>query len=438
MRKRRSEDLLMFQRLVSEQEKDFVGDIKVKQVNVLRERNLVSIVIPSYYTKKKSPQFLFSCIRSIFSSTYPKYEVIIVDDNSEIDLSMLLSTLQVKEKVRIIRNRHNLGYGASCNRGAAIAKGEFILFLNDDMEVSPDLLEVLVESIKKYPKIGILFSKEIDYYNPNSISTGCLMDSFGNTLARKNPKNGLIFYAPGAPCFIKANVFHEVMGFDESFYLFMEAVKTNILGTWNIKKAAIENNVEYVLGISTDKAVKPINVYGMTKALDERILLNNEIKSDTKFSVVRYGNVVGSRGSVIPYWYKLAKEGKDLPLTDERMTRFWITLKEAIELIFFSLKNHGKITVRACKAFSLRDLAQIYKDKFNVNIKIVGIRPGEKLHECLLSDYEMRKAFLNDPFYIVDIYRKDIKKDASDFDSNSAEKIKYDEMKSLLTNEGFL
>ncbi|MEM3531412.1 MAG: SDR family NAD(P)-dependent oxidoreductase, partial [Nitrososphaerales archaeon] len=162
----------------------------------------------------------------------------------------------------------------------------------------------------------------------------------------------------------------------------MEAVKTNILGTWNIKKAAIENNVEYVLGISTDKAVKPINVYGMTKALDERILLNNEIKSDTKFSVVRYGNVVGSRGSVIPYWYKLAKEGKDLPLTDERMTRFWITLKEAIELIFFSLKNHGKITVRACKAFSLRDLAQIYKDKFNVNIKIVGIRPGEKLHEC--------------------------------------------------------
>ncbi|MEM3531410.1 MAG: glycosyltransferase, partial [Nitrososphaerales archaeon] len=135
------------------------------------------------------------------------------------------------EKVRIIRNRHNLGYGASCNRGAAIAKGEFILFLNDDMEVSPDLLEVLVESIKKYPKIGILFSKEIDYYNPNSISTGCLMDSFGNTLARKNPKNGLIFYAPGAPCFIKANVFHEVMGFDESFYLFMEDVDLS----WRIR-----------------------------------------------------------------------------------------------------------------------------------------------------------------------------------------------------------
>jgi len=218
----------------------------------------------------------------------------------------------------------------------------------------------------------------------------------------------------------------------------MEAVKTNILGTWNIKKAAIENNVDHVIGISTDKAVKPINVYGMTKALDERILLNNELDTSTKFSVVRYGNVVGSRGSVIPYWYELAKKGEDLPLTDERMTRFWITLKEAIELVFFSLKNPGKIVVRACKAFSLRDLAQIYKDEFNVGVKIIGLRPGEKLHECLLSDYEMRKAFLNGNFYIVDIHGKDIRKDASDFESSSAERIKYDEMKSLLKNEGFL
>jgi len=218
----------------------------------------------------------------------------------------------------------------------------------------------------------------------------------------------------------------------------MEAVKTNILGTWNIKKAAIENNVTHVVGISTDKAVKPINVYGMTKALDERILLNNEVDSDTNFSVVRYGNVVGSRGSVIPYWYELAKANKDLPLTDERMTRFWITLKEATELVFFSLKYTRKIVVRNCKTFSLRDLAQIYIDNFGVNIKIVGIRPGEKMHECLLSDYEMRKAVFNDKYYIVNIHGKDIRKDASDFDSSTAEKIKYDGMKSLLKNEGFL
>jgi len=218
----------------------------------------------------------------------------------------------------------------------------------------------------------------------------------------------------------------------------IEAVKTNILGAWNIKRAAIENNVESVVAISTDKAVKPINAYGMTKALDERIFLNSEVSSDTKFSVVRYGNVVGSRGSVIPYWYELAKNGKDLPLTDDRMTRFWITLKDAIELIFFSLKYPGRIVVRNAKAFSLKDLAEIYTETFKVNTKIIGIRLGEKLHESLLSDYEMRKAVLNGNFYIVNIYGNDLRKDASDFDSNNAEKLKRDEMNILLKNEGFL
>jgi FlaA1/EpsC-like NDP-sugar epimerase len=218
----------------------------------------------------------------------------------------------------------------------------------------------------------------------------------------------------------------------------MEAIKTNVLGTWNIKRAAIQNEVERVIGISTDKAVKPINVYGMTKALDERILLNNEVDVNTKFSVVRYGNVIGSRGSVIPYWYEFAKAGKYLPLTDERMTRFWITLREAMELVFFSLKNPGKIVVRKCKAFRLYDLAQIYKDRFRVAIKIIGIRPGEKLHECLLSDYEMRKAKDYNDYYVVDVYDNDLRREASDYESSTVEKIGYNEMTSLLENEGFL
>ena len=218
----------------------------------------------------------------------------------------------------------------------------------------------------------------------------------------------------------------------------MEAIKTNILGTWNVKRTAIENNVECVIGISTDKAVKPINVYGMTKALDERILLNDEVDSNTKFSVVRYGNVVGSRGSVIPYWFELAKTGNDIPLTHKKMTRFWITLSEAVELVFFSLQNPGKIIVRKCKAIPLIDVAQFYKEKFNVNIKIVGIRPGEKIHECLLNDYEMRKAVLKDEFYVVDLHGKDAREDASDFTSDTVEKITSEEMKSLLEKQGFL
>ncbi|MCS7123064.1 MAG: SDR family NAD(P)-dependent oxidoreductase [Candidatus Aenigmarchaeota archaeon] len=219
----------------------------------------------------------------------------------------------------------------------------------------------------------------------------------------------------------------------------MEAIKTNVIGTYNIKLACIENEVSNVVGISTDKAVKPINVYGMTKALDERILLNREIDSKkTEFSIVRYGNVVGSRGSVIPYWFDLARKGMQLPLTDERMTRFWITLNEAIELVFFSLKNPWKIVVKNCKSFALIDLAKIYSEKFGVKTVITGIRPGEKLHECLLSDYEMRKARLIGDFYVVDLNENDIRKDAEDFTSENAERIKEDEMKKILIREGFL
>jgi GT2 family glycosyltransferase len=199
-------------------------DKQIKNNSTWQEDNLVSVIIPSFYTKGKNPELLLSCLRSIFFSTYPKHEVIIIDDNSEVDISNFLSNFQVKEKVTIIRNKHNLGYGASCNRGAMIAKGEYILFLNDDMEISSNLLEALIKEIKKYPNVGILFSKEINYGNPSAVSTGCLMDSLGNTLARRNTKQGTIFYAPGAPCFMKTSVFFEVGGFDESFYLFYEDV----------------------------------------------------------------------------------------------------------------------------------------------------------------------------------------------------------------------
>jgi FlaA1/EpsC-like NDP-sugar epimerase len=218
----------------------------------------------------------------------------------------------------------------------------------------------------------------------------------------------------------------------------MEAVKTNILGTWNLKKSCIENNVNHVVGISTDKAVKPINVYGMTKAIDERILLNRETEFATKFSVVRYGNVIGSRGSVIPYWYSLAKNHQDLPITDEGMTRFWITLDEAIKLVLFALKNPFMICVKNFKAFALIDLARIYKEEFSVREKIIGIRAGEKIHECLLTDYEMRKSKLDNGYYKVDLNSKDVTRNVSDFSSDMADKIGYEEMKTLLKKEGLL
>jgi GT2 family glycosyltransferase len=191
--------------------------------SVRQYKGFVSIIIPCFYSKTKDPKLLFSCLSSIFSSTYTNYEVIIVDDGSEISISNLLSKTQVKKNVTVIRNEHNLGYGASCNYGATIAKGEYILFLNDDMEIGSNLLEILVREIEKYPDAGILFCKEVNYSDPSIISTGGLMDPFGNTYTRKNSKD-LFFYSPGAPCFMKLSVFYEIGGFDESFYLFVEDV----------------------------------------------------------------------------------------------------------------------------------------------------------------------------------------------------------------------
>ncbi len=216
-----------------------------------------------------------------------------------------------------------------------------------------------------------------------------------------------------------------------------EAIKTNLMGTINIKNAAIANNVASVIGISTDKAAKPVNVYGMTKALDEKVLLINENDTDTKFSVVRYGNVVGSRGSVVRYWYQLAKAGEILPITDLRMTRFWLTLEDATKLIFASTRNPGKLMVKKCKSFKLIDLAQIYEQKYGVKSQTVGTRPGEKIHEVLLTDLEMRKAELLGEHYIVDYTKPDISDTLEDFTSANAERATRDEMISILQKEGF-
>jgi hypothetical protein len=236
-------------------------DKQIRNDGIRQDKEFVSIIIPSFYSKTKNPELLFSCLSSIFSSTYPKYEVIIVDDNSEISISALLSKFQIKKKVTVIRNEHNLGYGASCNRGATIAKGEYILFLNDDMEISSNLLEILIKEIKKYPNAGILFSKEVNYNDPGAVSTGGLMDSFGNTYGRINPKDQF-FYAPGAPCFMKLNVFYEVGGFDESFYLFVEDVDLS----WRVRLkgySVIYVNKAYVLHhvSATIRGFSPMRIF---------------------------------------------------------------------------------------------------------------------------------------------------------------------------------
>ena len=166
----------------------------------------------------------------------------------------------------------------------------------------------------------------------------------------------------------------------------MECIKTNIHGAENVIQAALDNNVKYVMALSTDKAVNPINLYGATKLASDKLFVaaNNMSGGRTKFSVVRYGNVAGSRGSVVPFFEKLIKSGAEsLPITHKDMTRFWITLQEGVDFVIKCMERieGGEIFVPKIPSVSIIDLAKAMAP--NLPTHIIGIRPGEKLHEIL-------------------------------------------------------
>lgn len=179
----------------------------------------------------------------------------------------------------------------------------------------------------------------------------------------------------------------------------MECIKTNIYGAENVIKAAIENEVEKVIALSTDKAASPINLYGATKLASDKLFVaaNNMAGGHrTRFSVVRYGNVVGSRGSVVPFFRKLVAEGaKELPITDPRMTRFWITLQQGVDFVLknFTRMQGGEIFVPKIPSMKITDLAEAIGPGLAANI--IGVRPGEKLHElmCPADDSHLTLEF---------------------------------------------
>jgi UDP-N-acetylglucosamine 4,6-dehydratase len=183
-----------------------------------------------------------------------------------------------------------------------------------------------------------------------------------------------------------------------------EAVKTNVVGADNIVDAAIDRGVRKVIALSTDKAVSPINLYGATKLVAEKIFIaaNAYAGGKVKFSVVRYGNVVGSRGSVIPLFLNLKKQGiKQFPITDERMTRFWITLEEGVDLVIKALESSegGEVFVPVIPSMKVVDLAKAIESQ--PTFKIIGIRPGEKIHETLISEDEVRNTKVFDGIYLI-------------------------------------
>jgi len=196
----------------------------------------------------------------------------------------------------------------------------------------------------------------------------------------------------------------------------MECIKTNIHGAENVIQASLEENVEKVIALSTDKAAQPINLYGATKLASDKLFIaaNNMAGGHrTMFSVVRYGNVVGSRGSIVPLFNKMLAEGADhLPITDPRMTRFWISLQQGVDFVHksFERMSGGEIFVPMIPSVRIPDLAAAMAP--NLPIKVIGIRPGEKLHEimCPTDDSHLTLRF-HDHFVIkptIKFFRKDV------------------------------
>ena len=237
-----------------------------------------------------------------------------------------------------------------------------------------------------------------------------------------------------------------------------EAIKTNILGTQNVIHACLKENVETAICIGTDKAVAPYNTYGSTKHLMERLFVTasnylNPEQHKTRFICVRYGNVLGSSGSVIPKFIEQAKADKPISITDSTMTRFNITMNQAIDLIFKAIKNGfgGEIFIPKLKAYKLDILRDAIIDLLNSKsiTEKIPVRPGEKFHESLISQDELRNTFENDENYIIiDAITQDniLKKWKNLVPTNLTERyssdkvdiLTKDELKEILVKEKFL
>ena len=185
----------------------------------------------------------------------------------------------------------------------------------------------------------------------------------------------------------------------------MECIKTNIDGAQNVIEAALENGVKRVIALSTDKAANPVNLYGATKLASDKLFVaaNNLVgNQDIKFSVVRYGNVIGSRGSVVPYFQKLINDGSSfLPITDEKMTRFMITLEDGVNFVLknFERMQGGEIFVPKIPSMKIVDLADAMDP--SLERKIIGIRPGEKLHEIMCPADDSHLTFEFDDHFVI-------------------------------------
>lgn len=237
----------------------------------------------------------------------------------------------------------------------------------------------------------------------------------------------------------------------------MEAVRTNVIGAENVMSAAIANGVRRVVVLSTDKAVYPINAMGLSKAMMEKLMVARarmQNEGETVFCATRYGNVIGSRGSVIPLFISQLKEGSPLTITDPNMTRFFMSLEDSVDLVLHAYKHgkQGDIFVQKAPASSVADLAQALRELFDAGnpIKIIGTRHGEKLYETLVSREEMARAEDIGRYYRIPADNRDLNYNMyltdgevkisrlDDYTSHNTERLDVSQLKNLLMDLDFI
>jgi len=232
-------------------------------------------------------------------------------------------------------------------------------------------------------------------------------------------------------------------------YFPFEAVQTNIIGPENIVRALREHNLngKTVIGISTDKACKPVNVMGMTKAIQERIFIQANLTCpQNRFIVVRYGNVLASRGSVIPLFHEQIKSGGPITITTEEMTRFLLSLNDAVNVIFAALNsaNRGETYIPRVPASRITDIARALIGDRDIPIVITGIRPGEKVHEILISEEECHRTVLRGNYYVIKSILPELQRNPEEpialtgEYSSSSSLMNFEEAYALLERENLL
>ncbi|MBI2334031.1 MAG: UDP-N-acetylglucosamine 4,6-dehydratase (inverting), partial [Chloroflexi bacterium] len=265
-------------------------------------------------------------------------------------------------------------------------KNQIVLVTGGTGSFGKKFTKILLE--EKQPKKVIIFSR--DELKQHEMQVGGFNDErLRYFIGDVRDRERLVRAMHGVDIVVHAAALKQVPACE---YNPMEAIKTNIMGTANVVEAALDAGVKKVLTVSTDKAVSPANLYGATKLAAEKLTIQSNAYaggSATRFSCVRYGNVVGSRGSVVPLFLKQRSNGK-ITITDDRMTRFWLSLEQGVRFVILSIEQMegGEVFVPKIPSTKVTDLARAVAPQ--AKLEIIGIRPGEKLHEMLISEDEAR------------------------------------------------